>query len=99
MKKNDKAPKTKMTDSERETRVLLEKIHSDVKTIAEGQTSNTQRLGRIESVVCLELSGFKSDVEIIKVAVMDTNQRVKTIEKKLDNHETRITKLEEKVLV
>jgi ribosome assembly protein YihI (activator of Der GTPase) len=98
MKKNDKTPKTKTTDSERETRVLLERIHSDVKIIAEGQTSNSQRLDRIESAVS-ELGGLKSDVEMIKVAVMDTNQRVKTIEKKLDNHETRIIKVEEKVFV
>jgi predicted nucleic acid-binding Zn-ribbon protein len=98
MKKNDKAPKTQTTDLERETRVLLEKIYSDVKTIAEGQTSNTERLDRIESAVS-ELGGLKSDVEMIKVAVMDTNQRVKVIEKKIDNHEIRITKLEEKVAV
>ena len=98
MKKSDKAPKTQTIDSARETRVLLEKIYSDVKTIAEGQTSNTQRLDRIESAVS-ELGGLKSDVEMIKVAVMDTNQRVKTIEKKLDNHEIRITKLEVKVFV
>ena len=98
MKKDDKTPKTKTTDSERETRVLLEKIHSDVKTIAEGQTSSNQRLDRIESTIS-GLIGLKSDVEIIKVAVMDTNQRIKVIEERLDNHETRITKVEAKVFV
>jgi len=98
MKKNNKTPQAQTADSERQTRVLLEKIYSDVKTIAEGQTSNTQRLDRIESAVS-ELGGLKSDVEMIKVAVMDTNQRVKVIEKKIDNHEIRITKLEEKMVV
>ncbi len=98
MKKNDKTPKSKTTDSERETRVLLEKIYSDVKTIAEGQASNTQRLDGIENAMS-ELVGLKSDVEMIKMAVMDTSQTVKSIEKKLDNHETRITKLEAKVLI
>ena len=98
MKKNNKTPQAQTADSERQTRVLLENIYSDVKTIAEGQTSNTQRLDRIESAVS-ELGGLKSDVEMIKVAVMDTNQRVKVIEKKIDNHEIRITKLEEKMVV
>ena len=98
MKKSDKAPKTQTIDSARETRVLLEKIYSDVKTIAEGQTSNTQRLDRIESAVS-ELGGLKSDVETIKVAVMDTSERVKSIEKKVDGHETRIKKVEDKVFV
>ena len=96
MKKGKKNSSDKNYDSERETRVLLEKIHSDVKSIAEGQTSNSERLTRIENTVN-ELSTIKNEVQYIKMAVMDTNQTVKSIEKKLDNHETRISKLEEKV--
>lgn len=96
MAKSKKDSSDKKYDSERETRVLLEKIHSDVKTIAEGQSSNSERLARIENTVN-RLTGLESEVQYIKVAVMDTNKSVKSIEKKLDDHETRISKLEEKV--
>jgi len=98
MAKNGKTPKAKTTNSERETRVLLEEIRQQVQTVAEGQTSSSDRLIRIETVVT-ELIDLKSDVGMIKTVVTDTNERVKSIEKKLDNHEKRITKLEEKVLV
>ena len=102
MKKNDKAPKTQKTDSERETRVLLEAINQQVQIVAEGHGTIIRKLDEHDKkfdVIEKQIGGLKSDVEIIKVTVMDTNQRVKTIEKKLDNHETRITKLEVKVFV
>ena len=102
MKKNDKAPKTQKTDSERETRVLLEAINQQVQIVAEGHGTIIRKLDEHDKkfdVIEKQIGGLKSDVEIIKVAVMDTNQRVKTIEKKLDNHEIRITKLEVKVFV
>ncbi len=102
MKKNDKAPKTQKTDSELETRVLLEAISQQVQVVAEGHGTIIRKLDEHDKkfdVIEKQIGGLKSDVEIIKVAVMDTNQRVKTIEKKLDNHETRITKLEVKVFV
>ena len=96
MAKGKKNSSDKKYDSERETRVLLEKIHSDVKTIAEGQSSNSERLTRIESTVN-KLTGLESEVQYIKMAVIDTNKSVKSIEKKLDNHETRLSKVEEKI--
>ncbi len=56
--KNDKAPKNKTTDSERETRVLLESISKHVQTVAEGHgiiirklDGHSQRLDRIENVL------------------------------------------------
>ena len=102
MKKNDKVPKTQKTDLELETRVLLEAISQQVQVVAEGHGTIIRKLDEHDKkfdVIEKQIGGLKSDVEIIKVAVMDTNQRVKTIEKKLDNHEIRITKLEVKVFV
>ena len=102
MKKSDKSPKTQKTDLELETRVLLEAISQQVQVVAEGHGTIIRKLDEHDKkfdVIEKQIGGLKSDVEIIKVAVMDTNQRVKTIEKKLDNHETRITKLEVKVFV
>jgi septal ring factor EnvC (AmiA/AmiB activator) len=102
MKKNEKSPKTQKTDLELETRVLLEAISQEVQVVAEGHGTIIRKLDEHDKkfdVIEKQIGGLKSDVEIIKVAVMDTNQRVKVIEKKIDNHEIRITKLEEKVVV
>ena len=102
MKKSDKSPKTQKTDLELETRVLLEAISQQVQVVAEGHGTIIRKLDEHDKkfdVIEKQIGGLKSDVEVIKVAVMDTNQRVKTIEKKIDNHETRITKLEEKIFV
>jgi septal ring factor EnvC (AmiA/AmiB activator) len=102
MKKNEKSPKTQKTDLELETRVLLEAISQQVQVVAEGHGTIIRKLDEHDKkfdVIEKQIGGLKSDVEIIKVAVMDTNQRVKVIEKKIDNHEIRITKLEEKVVV
>ena len=44
MKKNDKPPKTKTTDSERETRVLLEEVRHNLKTVAEGHSILAKKL-------------------------------------------------------
>lgn len=58
MKKNDKTPKGKTTDSERETRVLLEDIRKQVQSIAEGHgmlakklESHDEKLNEISTVV------------------------------------------------
>ena len=58
MKKNDKTPKTKTTDSGRETRVLLEDIRKQVQTIAEGHSllakkleEHDERLNEVSTVV------------------------------------------------
>ncbi len=102
MKKNDKKtePKndviTEMKEEfKRHTTALMEHMTKEVKIVAEGHGVLAKRLDNIES----DLTGVKSDLDIVKTVVMDTNQRVKVIEKKFDNHETRITKLEEKVLI
>jgi len=104
MAKSKKNSSDKKYDSGRETRVLLEKIHSEVKTVAEGHNGiirkldeRDERFAKIESELGLVKStvgSVKSELEYVKMAVMDTNKSVKSIEKKLDNHDTRISKLE-----
>ena len=100
MVKGKKNSSDKKYDAERETNVLLEKIHSEVKTVTEGHSGimrklneHDTRFAKIES----EVGSVKSELRYVKAAVMDTNQTVKSIEKKIDEHNTRITKLEEKV--
>jgi len=102
MKKNGKKTESKSDvitemkeEFKRHTTVLMEHMTKEVKIVAEGHSVLTKRLDSIE----FDLTGVKSDLEVVKTVVMDTNQRVKTIEKKLDDHETRITKVEEKVFV
>ena len=92
MKKNAKSP-TKKTDRERETRVLLEDIRHSVKTIAEGHSAILQKLDINNQC----LTGVDTRLTRVEMVVTDTNARLKAHEKKLDTHETRITKLEEKV--
>lgn len=95
MKKNDKTPKTKTTDSERETRVLLEDIRQQVKIVAEGHGIIIKKLEDHDK----KFEHIDQRFDVIETVLTDTNARVKSIEKKLDNHETRITKVEEKVFV
>ena len=95
MKKNDKAPKTKTTDSERETKVLLEDIRQQVKIVAEGHGIIIKKLEDHDK----KFEHIDQRFDTIETVLTDTNARVKSIEKKLDNHETRITKVEEKVFV
>jgi len=91
MAKNGKAPKGKTTDSERETRVLLEDIRQQVKTVAEGHGTIIHKLDEHDK----KFEHIDQRLDRIEMVLTDTNDRVKTIEK---DHGTRITKLEEKVL-
>lgn len=95
MKKNDKIPKSKTTDPERETRVLLEDIRKQVQTVAEGHGAIMRKLDEHTGL----LTDHSQRLDRIETVLTDTNKRVKTIEKKVDSHDTRITKIEEKVFV
>ena len=100
--KNDKAPKNKTTDSDRETRVLLEGISKQVQTIAEGHgiiirklDGHDQRLGRIEHVLDGHSQRFdriERDLDTVKSAVMDISHETKGLA-------SRVKKVEEKVFV
>ncbi len=86
---------------------LMEQMRKEVKTVGEGHSSLSGKINKIGSeveivrselgIVKSEVGSIKSELQSVKMAVIDTNQTVKSIGKKLDNHETRISKLEEKV--
>jgi archaellum component FlaC len=127
MTKNDKAPKTDKSDFEQKTRVLLEEIHRQVKTVAEGHgdiirklDNHDKKFNKIESelgtvkIAIMTIIGdvktlrsdvdtVKGDVKMLRSGIDTIKGDVKTINDKLDenvtNHEKRIIKLEEKVLV
>ncbi len=109
MKKNDKTPKTKPADSERETRVLLEDIRHSVKTVAENHSGLSSKLNNIDDRLSkIESTFFKNEwaIESIKnkVGTIDTKiDRIESVVLDINNtikdNGKRITKLEEKVLL
>lgn len=98
-------------DSQRETRVLLEQIRSEVKVVSEQHGSITQNLYSIRSELetvkiavmenSLQIKGLKVGQKELKFELEEMKVGQKRIEKKLDdslsNHDQRICKLEEKV--
>lgn len=107
MKKNSESTGSKKTDTNRETRVLLERMHSDIQRIAEAQSSTGTQIAEIKAIVN-DLLPLKSEVKTIYVAVMQLSGDLKEfktdvkdlknkVDENLSNHEKRITKLEEKV--
>jgi hypothetical protein len=82
-------------NSKREQNVLIEEIFSSVKKVAEQVTTMKEE---ILTEVRTEIGGVKSELEIVKMAVMDNSRRIDRVEKKLDtaldNHEKRIIHLE-----
>ena len=100
MAKNGKTPKSKMTDTERGT--LIENIGRDVTRIAEAQVATAEKVSKMEKLVD-RIPAIESAIDTISTAVMQIGNDVKSLTKKVDenlaNHDKRITKLEEKVLV
>ena len=100
MAKNGKTPKSKMTDTERGT--LIENIGRDVTRIAEAQAATAEKVSKMGKLVD-RIPAIESAIDTISTAVMQIGNDVKSLTKKVDenlaNHDKRITKLEEKVLV
>ena len=94
MKKSDKTQKTKPTDSGRETRVLLEEIRHNLKTVAEGHSvltekleSRDEKLSEIGNIVRkIDSNYFKlqMDTESIKSQAGTLNIKADRIEKELE---------------
>ena len=102
MKESGKAIKVDKSDLEQKTRILLENMSSDIKRIAEAQTATANKAAKIETAVT-RLPSLESTVNTISMAVMQISSDVKDLKNKvnenLSNHEKRISKFEEKVLV
>ena len=99
MGKDRKISKAKEFDSDRETRVLLEEIRHEVKTVAEGHSAIMRKLDGHDQ----RFDNHDQRFDRIEMVVSDINLKVNVIEKKLDenieDHEHRIKKLEEKALI
>ena len=126
MKKDNKISRTKRIDPERETRVLLEDVRREVKTVAEGHTIILHKLEEHDK----KFTRIESELHTISTISMDTSRRVDALDVKvdaldvkfntldvkvnsidtrlisvedkldrnLDDHKKRITKIEEKIL-
>jgi len=103
--------KTKKTtpeyDSQREQNVLINDIYKAVQTVAEQVTTMKEE---IIAKVDTEVGEVKSELDTVKMAVMENSANIKVLkrdvsqikvrlDKNLDNHEKRITRLEGKVSV
>ena len=92
-KKAAKKPKPAVEyDSQRETGVLLEQIGSNVEKIAEQVASNTTKLAKLD-----EIDGIKSDLSLVKMAVMENSRDTKKIESKVDKLESGQTEIKQKL--
>lgn len=100
MAKNGKTPKSKMTDTERGA--LFENMNRDITRIAEAQVATVEKVSKIEKVV-ERIPAMESAINTISTAVMQISSDIKELKNKvvqdLSNHDKRITKLEEKVLI
>lgn len=77
-KKPAKKP-TPEYDSERETRVLLEKVGSDVEKIAEQVASNSVKLMKLDKVE-QDTEQLKADMNVVKTAVQRNAAKIDKIE-------------------
>ena len=100
-KKSTKKETTPEYDSTRQQNVLLEKISSDVKTIAEGHNILDRKIDKVNSELNEVKSGLnelKSEVNTMQMVIKDIDIKTDRIEKKLDTvtqgHEERLKKLE-----
>lgn len=65
MRKKSRISKSKKVDFERETRVLLEKIHSEVKTVAEGHSTLVSKIDDVDNRLSkIESNSFKNEMNI-----------------------------------
>ena len=94
MKKRKTSKKVqKNSDLEHGTRVLLENMSSDIKRVAEGHSTIIRKLEAHDA----QFVSIDQRFNRIETVVTDTNKQVKEIKGKITDHETRITKLEEKI--
>lgn len=103
MKKKKPGEKVEYTpeyDSERETRVLLNRIGSDVKIVAEGHGTIIRRLDELDS----ELTSVKTavmdnsrELTSVKKAVMDNSREIKDLKTDVKGLKTGQERIEQKL--
>jgi chromosome segregation ATPase len=80
MKKNSEEHKTEKSDFEQKTRVLLEEIHQQVKTVAEGHGDIILKLNEHDK----KFNKIESELGTVKMAVMTIIGDVKTLRSDVD---------------
>jgi chromosome segregation ATPase len=80
MKKNSEEHKTDKSDFEQKTRVLLEEIHQQVKTVAEGHGDIILKLNEHDK----KFNKIESELGTVKMAVMTIIGDVKTLRSDVD---------------
>ncbi len=90
--------KTNKIISERETRVLLENMYSDINKIAEGQSLTDSRLSGLEKTV-FELIEVKPEIKTISMAVMELSSDVKAIDTRLSAVDSRLNAVDTRLKV
>ena len=94
MKKRKDFSKGKEFDTNRETQVLLEKIHSEVKTIAEGHSGIISKLDDVDKRLSkIESNSFKNEMNIESI-----KSKTGTIDTKLDRIEKEVGFIKNAVL-
>lgn len=91
-----KMPKTPSKDPERETRVLLEDVRTELQVVAEGHTSIVKRLDKVEGdlqEVKEDIKGVKVDLQVVKGQLGQLQNQVGSV---LTDHEHRLTVVEKK---
>ena len=93
MKKDNKISRTKRIDPERETRVLLEDVRREVKTVAEGHTIILHKLEEHDK----KFTRIESELHTISTISMDTSRRVDALDVKVDALDVKVDALDVKV--
>lgn len=94
MKKDNRKPKSKEVDFERETRVLLEEIRHNVKTIAEGHDTIVSKLDEIDNMLQKNESDhfkFQMHIESVKSQTGTIDIKVDRVEKELGTVKNAVT--------
>ncbi len=94
MKKDENLPKSKKVDRDRETRVLLERMHSDIQRIAENNKQFVELKETINGLVPL-----KSEVKTISMAVMELSGDLKKLDKKVDALDGKVNAIDNRLKV
>lgn len=91
MPRKKKSPKV---DSQRETRVLLENMYSDIKKVAEGHSELVSRLDEIDN----KLLKNESDHFKLEMKVESIKSQTGTIDSKVDRIERQVNSIKDAVM-
>jgi len=102
--KKDNMKTGRSIDSDRETRVVLERMETGIKVIAEGHSgimSSLDRMdGRMDKIEG-RLGSVESELHTVKMVVFDIDSRLTKVENKLDvsigQNEGRFRQIEKKL--